>query len=133
MTPFLAVVLLALACHRVTRAITVDVVALPVRELIRNRWPEDPTRAITRWSRSGWRALPESRRRKPRMHGPGYFIQCGWCVGWWVAGALVLAVCPLLPGFDTPAEVLLTWPAVAAAADLVRLVEDRLGPTRPGQ
>lgn len=56
----------ALAAYRVTRLITADRIALPLRRWVDRRFGDDSSL--------------------------GYFVRCPWCVGWYVSGVTVLAV-----------------------------------------
>jgi len=58
-------IILSLAAYRITRMITTDYIFQPIRE-----W-------IWRWS------------RPDEGIGIGYLITCEWCIGFWVASALL--------------------------------------------
>lgn len=99
MSDALLIILLALACYRVTRLVTTDKITEPIFDRLRfgleRRWYE--------------------------KHGDGsdthfnskiaFMLSCPWCLGFWVSGAGTLLV-SVAYGLDYP---ILTWLAVATA------------------
>lgn len=79
----------ALAAYRVTRLITSDRIALPLRRMVDRRFGDDS-------------AL-------------GYFVRCPWCVGWYVSGVTVLAL-EVVESVPVP---LLTVAAMSAVVGLL--------------
>lgn len=116
----LLVLWLSLAAYRLTRIATLDKFAEPVRERIYDRWPPDYERASWRYN-SELQAVVKraSTAVVPKVHWFGQLIECPWCIGWWLSGAVVLAAA--LIG-DVPLPVL-TWFAVSTLVGLVGEVD----------
>jgi hypothetical protein len=96
---------MVLAAYRATRVIVADTVIDTFRERWYCRFPPH----------EHWRA---GEMQPP--HKAGQFIQCPWCVGFHVSGAVFLLVWAFrdlsLPG--------LWWPAVATGVGLIGKAED---------
>lgn len=115
MSGTLLVLWLALAAYRLTRIVTLDGFTEPWREAIFDRWPPDPDRA-------GWRYVKQHRAlakravgaARPPVHWIGQLIECPWCIGWWISGAVVLAAA-LVGSVPLPVVV---WPAVSTVVGL---------------
>lgn len=92
------VVLLALACYRVTRLVTTDKITEPIFDKIRfgleRRWHQkhDEPGSATHFNSK-----------------LAFMLSCPWCLGFWISGVGTLLV-SLAYGLDYP---LLTWFALS--------------------
>lgn len=115
MTLALLFVLMAFAAWRATRLVTTDTILDSWRHRLFLRFPPDEHyRSLEPRRRPGsdevvWFQHPTTVRP---THPLGQLIDCGWCVGWWVAGA-VWGLVWHYHGLPLPG---LWWPAVAGAA-----------------
>lgn len=97
------------------------------RETLWNRWPPTPVRAVTRarWDpklgEMVFHARPTGNR--PRVSQFAKAVDCPWCAGFYLAGALTLTL-DLLVNLPLPA---LWWIATNTGAALVAQVADALG------
>lgn len=108
------ILVLALACHTITRLITRDRVPFgALRERFVKRWGTydepppgidfDPKESIN------------GKRTNPLMRLIAYGIECDWCVSVWISGILVLATEHWL---SVPLP-WLVWPAVRTVSCLI--------------
>lgn len=95
-----------LATARCTRIVTDDTITASLRLRI-------------------WRRFPPAPKGGRRAHPIGQLIDCPWCTGWWVAGAVVAFAANFTTTLDGTALALLAWPAVAEAAALLALWLDK--------
>lgn len=98
--------LLALACYRVTRLVTMDTITEPIfgplRLWLENRW-------IVKRA-GGDESLAHLFGKSPTWNSKlAFLLSCPWCLGFWVSGAGTLLV-SVAYGLDYP---ILTWFAVA--------------------
>ena len=113
--------LLAVVVWRVTRLVTTDRAFRPVRDRVVARWPVTPEDAQTAPGRGGyWRVVPVAERRRVRPSGPGYWIECPWCVAPWVATVLTAVTARFV---SVPAPVLVAAAAAAGASLIHALLE----------
>lgn len=98
MTP-LVFVLAAFAAARITRFVTEDELAEPIR----GAW---------------WRRFPAGSKT-------GDLIACPYCIGWWISGA-VLAVAMGVGFVELRWRSVLYWPAIAGAQALLNAIDMRL-------
>jgi hypothetical protein len=116
----LLVLWLGLCSYRLTRIVTLDTFMEPVRERIYDRWPPD-------FERSRWRYSPQLQaivlrakdRPGPKVHPIGQLVECAWCIGFWLSGAVVLAA-SLVGSVPLP---ILTWFAVSTLVGLIGEVD----------
>ncbi len=113
----LLVLWLGLCAYRLTRIVTLDTFTEPVRERIYDRWPPD-------YERSRWRYNPTLqavvlRAPKedpcPKVHPIGQLVECPWCIGAWLSGAVVVAAA-FVGSVHLP---VLTWFAVSTLVGLI--------------
>lgn len=104
-----------LAAHRVTRFVLDDSITDSLRIQLYLRFPPDDA------FRSMHRVTLPNGKREWQPVGParpiskiGEFFYCYWCLGFWVSGAVVLAVMQFV-SIPLP---LLWWPAVSSAVAL---------------
>lgn len=120
MSRSLLVLWLGLTAYRLTRIVTLDSFTEPVRERIYDRWPPD-------YERSGWRYNGELQAlvkrapttERPKVHWVGQLVECPWCCGHWISGAVVL-VAALVGSVPLP---VLTWFAVSTLVGLIGEVD----------
>lgn len=121
MSGTLLVLWLGLASYRLTRIVTIDTFTEPIRERLYDRWPPDIDRA-------GWRYNPTMRgvvkrapadKPFPAVSWIGQLVECPWCVGYWLSGAVVL-VASLVGSVPLP---LLVWFAVSTLVGLIGEVD----------
>lgn len=115
MSTIVLLLLLGLACHRITRVITRDhlpIIAIP-RDAFINRWAaydimDDGTLPDQKISISG-------KPTNPFMRSTAYLLECDWCMSIWVSAILVWITSSLV---SVPLP-LLVWPAVSTIAALI--------------
>lgn len=99
-------ILLALACYRVTRLVTTDKIAEPVFEPLRQRLEDRWIRRNTRPGSPEEFDAVESDKWNSKL---AFLLSCPWCLGFWVSGVGTLLV-SLAYGLDYS---ILTWLAVS--------------------
>lgn len=116
-------VLLVLAAYRATRLVTADTLL----DSLRHRWflrfpPDDQYRRYER-ATDALGAKTWALRAHPvrRTHPLGQLIDCPWCIGFWLSGAVVGVVAHWFASIPLP---LLVWPAVSAAVGLMATTLD---------
>lgn len=109
-------VLLALACYRVTRLVTMDKITEPIFEPIRERlearWinrhaGDDENLAYLYGKSAEWNSKL------------AFMLSCPWCLGFWVSGAGTLLV-SLAYGLDYP---ILTWFALSTVVGFLGRID----------
>jgi hypothetical protein len=109
-------ILLALACYRVTRLVTTDKITEPIfgrlREELEHRWIRKHTRP---GSPEEFDAI-ESDTFNSKL---AFMLSCPWCLGFWVSGAGTLLV-SLAYGLDYP---IFTWFAVSTVVGLIGRID----------
>lgn len=96
----LLVGLISLSTYRLTKLVTLDEIARPLRERIWNRWPPDAERAGLRWT-GQHHVIRAADAKKPAVSLLGRLVRCPNCVSVWAAafvtGLTVLYVSVPLP------------------------------------
>lgn len=121
MTYALLFVLMALAAHRATRLVVSDSLVESWRHRLFLAYPPDEHyRSLERRLRAGgevvWYQHPAPVRPS---HPLGQLIDCPWCIGWWICGAVWGAVWHY-HGLPLPA---LWWPAMSTVVALTARLE----------
>lgn len=83
----LVLVIYVLAVARLTRLINADKVAAPIRLYPANKVRENTLLADEARSRGQTAQMQLFQRRQQRWAKTYEFLQCPWCVGWWIAVA----------------------------------------------
>lgn len=116
----IALLLDALAAHRLTRLVTADVITAPVRDRI-IEWAYDRDGAteevLADADAYGWTDAAINDDDPPKL---ATLVTCRWCAGVWIAVGVVLAR-RVIPRQWAPVSDML---AVAAAAALIAGLED---------
>lgn len=108
----LVFVLISLAAYRATVLITTDTLSAPVRRALLRRWP---SRTVALYDDSG-HEVAGTGTLKARWQVE--LVNCGWCIGFWLAGLAVL-VSHGLGLADDWGECLLAWWAAAAVVGML--------------
>lgn len=108
-------ILLALACYRVTRLVTMDKIAEPLFEPLRQRLED---RWIRRHAKTNSEALAYegSTTWNSKL---AFMLSCPWCLGFWMSGAGTLIV-SLVYSLDYP---ILTWLAVSTVVGFLGRID----------
>lgn len=124
-TDALLFVLMALAAHRATRLVVADSLLESWRHRLFLRYPPDEHyRSLEARRRPGfpetdevvWYQHPTPVRPS---HPIGVLVDCPWCIGWWICGAVWGAVW-YVHGLPLPA---LWWPAMSSVVALTARLE----------
>lgn len=84
-TPWLAVLILVLATYSITRLITEDTIADPIRNWFFTHWPNDGFTSKVKPKRGKLRLISQGTWYVDEGTKLGELISCPWCSGFWVA------------------------------------------------
>lgn len=113
--------MLTLASYRATRLVTTDTIVRPWREKLFDRWPPTQQRAQLRWNPTiSGHVLRAG--DSPPVSKIGQLVDCPWCCGWWLTGAVLLAT----TRFVSVPLPWLAWPALSTAVGFLGMIDGAL-------
>lgn len=97
----LDLLVIVLAAARLTRIVTTDTITASWRLRVFKRFP------------------PENSPRRGPAHPIGQLVDCPWCIGYWISGAVVLVAALVRPTLNGIVWPLIVWQAVAWAQAII--------------